>query len=191
VSKWKKPLKPQAMLTEKTRYRRFPKVPIERRVAAFGIDFVTVWFVSSFFVDALQWLVFIVGWFALRVLLVDKNKGQSLGRYALDMKVIDPRLNKVPTLITLAKREGIVGFAAMLAMFGLEINFINGLSMLLLISPLLVDCCAAFADEQFAQAFHDRAAETIVIQTRRGFSLDLRLKKVYFEVKRNLQKIQK
>lgn len=179
------------MLTEKTRYRRYPKVPIERRVAAFGIDFVTVWFVSSFFVDALQWLIFIIGWFALRVILVDKNKGQSLGRYALDMKILDLRLNKVPTLLVLAKREGILCFVAMLAMFGLEINFINGLSMLLLVSPLLVDCCVAFADEQLAQAFHDRVAETIIIQTRRGFSLDLRLKKLYFEVKRNLQKMQK
>jgi hypothetical protein len=169
-------------------YRRYPKVPMERRAAAFAIDFVSVWLLSSFFNDAIQWLVFLVGWLILRVVAVEKNKGQSLGSYALDMRVIDVRFNKIPDLLTLSKREGIVGFAAMLAMYGLEINFINGLSMLMLVTPLLIDCSIAFADEQYYQAFHDRIAETIVIQARRGFSLDLRLKKLYFELKRNLQK---
>lgn len=168
-------------------YRRYPKVPIERRVAAFSIDFVVVWFVSAFFPASLQWLIFLAGWLALRVILVEKNKGQSLGSYALDMKVIDPRFNKIPDLITLAKREGILGFAAMLAMFGLQINVGNGLTMLLLVSPLLADCGTAFADEQYNQALHDRVAETLVVQTRRGFSLDLRLKKLYSDTKRGIE----
>ncbi|AFY76884.1 hypothetical protein Ple7327_1507 [Pleurocapsa sp. PCC 7327] len=174
--------------TEQMPERRYPKVPIERRVAAFLIDFVAVWLLSSFFPDIIQWFVFLVGWFVVRVLVVEKNKGQSLGRYALDMKVIDPRFNKIPGLLALAKREGIVGLAAMLAVYGLEINFVNGLSMLLLVSPLLADCGVAFADEELNQAFHDRIAGTIVIQTRRGLSLDLRLKKLYFNLKRNFQK---
>lgn len=179
------------MESDKRNYRRYPRVPKERRVAAFAIDFITVWFVSSFFGDAIQWLIFLIGWFALRVILVEKNKGQSLGRYALDMKIIDPKFNKIPGLLTLAKREGIVGFAAMLAVYGLEINFMNGLSMLLLITPLLVECGVAFADEELDQAFHDRVAQTMIIQTRRGFSLDLRLKKLYFEAKRNAEKMRK
>jgi uncharacterized RDD family membrane protein YckC len=162
-------------------------VPIERRVAAFLIDFVVVWFVSAFFPASLQWLIFLVGWLAQRVIFVEKNKGQSLGSYALDMKVIDPRFNKIPDLVTLAKREGILGFAAMLAMFGLQINVGNGLTMLLLISPLLADCGTAFADEQYNQALHDRVAETLVVQTRRGFSLDLRLKKLYFDARRGIE----
>jgi uncharacterized RDD family membrane protein YckC len=179
------------MLTEKTPYRRYPKVPIERRAAAFLIDFVTVWLVSSFFGVALQWLVFLIGWLALRVIAVEKNKGQSLGSYALDLKVIDARFNKIPGLLALAKREGIIGFAAMLAMLGLNINFGNGLSMLLLVTPLVVECATALGDEPFNQAFHDKIAETIVIQTRRGFSLDLRLKKLYLELKRSMQNMRK
>jgi uncharacterized RDD family membrane protein YckC len=176
------------MYSEKPADRRFPKVPLERRAYAFLIDFVSVWLLSSFVVGILQGVVFIAAWFALRVIVVEKNKGQSLGRWALDMKVIDPRLNKIPGLLELAKREGIVGFAALLAMIGLNIGFANGISMLLLISPLLADCGMALADEQINQAFHDRMAATIVVQTKRGFSLDLRLKKLFVEVKRNLKK---
>lgn len=176
------------MHSEKLADRRFPKVPLERRAYAFLIDFVTVWLLSSFVTGILQGLVFIAAWFGLRVIAVEKNKGQSLGRWALDMKVIDPRLNKIPGLVELAKREGIVGFAALLAMIGLDIGFANGISMLLLISPLLADGGVALADEQLNQAFHDRVAATLVVQTQRGFSLDLRLKKLFIEVKRKLQK---
>ncbi len=181
------------MLTEKPAYRRFPKVPIERRASAFLIDFVSVWLVSSIASgnSFLQLLVFIFAWLVLRVLMVERNQGQSLGRWALDMKVIDLRFNKIPGLVSLAKREGLLGFAAFLAMIGLNINFRNGISMLLLVSPLLADCGVALADEQMSQAFHDRIANTIVIQTRRGFSLDLRLKKwrdlVLDQLQRNMR----
>lgn len=171
------------METDKLFYRRFPKAPVERRAYAFLIDFVTVWLLSSFVGVALQWLVFILAWLALRVIVVEKNKGQSLGHWALDIKVVDARFNKIPDLVTLAKREGIVGLAAMLAMIGLTINFRNGISMLLLITPLLADFGVALSDEEMNQAFHDRISETIVISTRRGFSLDLRLKKVFAKIK--------
>jgi uncharacterized RDD family membrane protein YckC len=176
------------MSPDELSYRRFPKVPIERRVGAFLIDFVTVWFVSSFFGNSIQWLIFLLGWLAMRVILVDKNQGQSLGRWALDMKIIDARFNKVPDLVTLGKREGILGFIAVLAMYGLEINLRNGLSMLLLLTPLLVDCGIAFTDEELNQAFHDRLALTILIQTPRGYSLDLRLKKLLAQIKNSMRK---
>ena len=170
--------------------RRYPRVPIKRRVGAFAIEFVGVWLVSSFFGfgSILQGIVFFIAWFAMRVILVDKNQGQSLGRWAMDIKVIAPRFNKVPDLVTLSKREGILGFAAILAMYGLQINFQNGLSMLLLFTPLLVDCALAMVDEELNQAFHDRLARTMMIQTKRGFSLDLRIKKIFGQIKRNMQK---
>lgn len=176
------------MLTKKTNSRRYPKVPIERRAAAFFIDFATVWFISSFFGIALQWLIFLVTWLILRVVIVEKNSGQSLGSWALDMKVIHARFNKIPDLLILTKREGILGIASLIAMIGLSINVSNGISMLLLISPLVVDCGMALADEELNQAFHDRIAETIVIQTRRGFSLDLRLKQLFNQIKRNFRR---
>lgn len=167
--------------------KRFPKVPIQRRAYAFLLDFVTVWFISSFVSGIIKYLVFIFVWFALRVILVEKNQGQSLGSWAFDMKVIDARLRRIPGLLELAKREGILGGAALLAMIGLSINIRNGLSMLLLISPLLINCGVALGDEEFSQAFHDRIAATVVIQTRRGFSLDLRLKKLWFLLRDKLR----
>jgi uncharacterized RDD family membrane protein YckC len=176
------------MYDDKPVYRRYPRVPIERRAGAFAIDFLVVWFVSSFFGSSLQWLVFLLGWLAMRVLLVDNNKGQTLGRWAFDMKVIAPRFNRIPDLLTLLKRESIVGLAAMLAMLGLQINFKNGLSMLLLLTPLAIDCSLALLDEEFNNAFHDRLAETAIAQTQRGFSLDLRIKKIVVQIQRSMRK---
>jgi hypothetical protein len=104
------------------------------------------------------------------------------------MKVLDAKDHKIPGLLTLAKREGILGFCALLAMIGLNIGLANGISMLLLVAPLAADCGKALADEEAQQAFHDRVAQTIVIQTRRGFSLDLRLKKLFAKLRRHMQK---
>ncbi len=170
-------------------YTRFPKVPIERRAAAFAIDFVSIWLVSSFLrINFLvQMLVFIMLWMALRIVLVSSNQGQSLGRWALDIKVLDAK-GKIPGLLTLAKREGVLGLCALLAMIGLSIGLANGISLLLLITPLGADCGAAFADTEAQQALHDRVAKTVIIQTRRGFSLDLRLKKLFSQVSKSMRK---
>ncbi len=168
--------------------RRYPKVPLERRAYAFLLDFVAVWLTSSFFGGFFQVLVFMIAWFALRVILVEKNRGQSLGRWAFDMRIIDPRYSATPSLAELSKREGILGGCALLAMIGLNITFKNPLSMLILVSPLVIDCGIALGDEDLNLAFHDRMAKTLIIQARRGFSLDLRLKKLWYILKRKLQK---
>jgi uncharacterized RDD family membrane protein YckC len=171
-------------------YRRYPKVPLDRRVGAFAIDFLSVWFVSSFFASNLffQWLVFLPGWLILRVIIAEKNWGQSLGRWAFDIKVIDPRFNRIPDLLSLTKREIILGVASALAIAGLQINVQNGLSMLLLLAPLAVDCSLAFLDEETNLAFHDRVAQTFLVQTERGYSLDLRLKKIFGQIQNRMRK---
>ena len=168
-------------------YRRAPKVPLDRRAYAFLLDFIVIWLTSSFFTGFAQDLVFIVLWLLARVVVSDKNKGQTLGRFAFDIRLIDLRSNTMPSLLNLAKREGILGFLALLAMVGLNINFQNGLSLILLVTPLLVDCGFALGDDDLNQALHDRVAQTMLIQTRRGFSLDLRLKKYWVEIRRSLQ----
>ncbi len=168
--------------------RQYPKVPLERRAYAFLLDFVTVWLTSSFFSGMSQVFVFLIAWFALRVVLVEKNQGQSLGRWAFDMRIIDLRYNFTPGLAALSKREAILGLCALLAMIGLNINLKNPLSLLILITPLLIDCGMALGDEQSFLAFHDRMAQTVIIQSRRGFSLDLRLKKLWYVAKRKLQR---
>ena len=176
-------------LYKKPDYRRYPKVPIERRASAFAIDFLSVWFVSSFFATNLivQWIVFLFCWWALRVLIVDKNQGQSLGTWLFDLKVIDPRFNRRPELLNLSKRELMVGLGSALAIAGLQ-NFTSGLAMLLLLSPLAVDCSLALIDEETNLAGHDRLAQTLVAQTERGFSLDLRLKRIFGQIQDRMRK---
>ncbi len=170
-------------------YQRFPKVPMERRTAAFFIDFVTVWLVSSFVTNLVfQMLVFLLLWLGLRVVLVSSNQGQSLGRWALDLAVLDAKYSKIPGLLTLTKREGILGFCAFLATVGLGMGLASGgFYLLLLPIPLAVDCGAAFADSEGQQAFHDRIAQTLVIPTHRGFSLDLRLKRLVAQMSRRMK----
>lgn len=169
---------------------RFPKVPIERRAAAFLIDFVGVWLVSAIlgFNPLIQIVVFMATWMALRVVVVERNQGQSLGRWAFDMKVLDVKERKLPEMLALAKREGILGGCALLAMIGLNIGLANAMSMLLLVAPLVGDCSIALTSEGVSQAFHDRIAQTVIIPTRRGYSLDLRLKKIFAQVRRYMQK---
>jgi len=50
-----------------------------------------------------------------------------------------------------------------------------------------VDCGFAFVDNDFRQAFHDRIASTVVIQTRRGYSLDIKLKKIVAAASRRVK----
>ena len=171
-------------------YRQYPKVPLDRRVGAFAIDFLSVWFISSFFASNLffQWLVFLPAWLIMRVLIAEKNRGQSLGRWAFDIKVIDPRFNRLPELLALVKREMITGCGSALAIAGLQINVRNGLSMLLLLTPLAIDCSLALLDEANNLAGHDRIGETFMVQTERGFSLDLRFKKILGQIQRSMRK---
>ncbi len=174
------------MYSEPSPEKRFPKVPLERRAYAFLLDFVLIWLLSSFTDGFAQLLVFLGCWFGSRVVLVERNQGQGLGSWAFDMKVIDLRLRRVPGIVELSKREGILGTASFLAMLGLNINFMNAISMILLIAPLIFNCGLAIGDETFNQAFHDKVAGTAIIRAKRGFSLDLRLKKLWYETKRKL-----
>ena len=164
-----------------------PQVPLDRRAYAFLIDFVLVWIMSSLVNNSfLRFLLFMLCWFMLRVIVVDKNYGQSLGRWALDMKIIDGRFyRRIPPLVSLAKREGILGFTAFLAMVGL--NSFNLLWLISLVTPLLVDCGIALGDDQYSQTLHDRLANTMIIESRRGFSLDLRLRQWTREIKHTIR----
>ena len=170
-------------------YRKYPKVPLDRRAWAFAIDFLSVWFISAFFAASLivQWLVFLICWWIFRVLIVDKNNGQSLGNWLYDLKIIDPRFNRIPDLLSLFKREAVVGVGSALAIAGLQ-NFTSGLSLLLLLTPLAVDCSLALIDEETNLAGHDRLARTFMVQTERGFSLDLRIKKIFGQIQRSMRK---
>ena len=168
-----------------------PKVPINRRAFAFAIDWAAVSFISL--ILGTNWFVqsifFIILWLLMRVLLPVRNQGQSLGHWALDMRVIETRLLRTPTIQELVKREGVLGVAAALAAIALTGLTSRNAVVLLLILPLALDCSVAFADtERYQQAFHDRFAQTIIVGTRRGYSLDIKLKKILGQLQRNVRR---
>lgn len=168
-------------------YTRLPRVPLWRRSAAFAIDFFLAGLVSLFLANLLI-PTFIIAWFSLRVIVAAKNKGQSLGRYALDLKVVDPRYGRVPGIMELCQREGILGTGALLALMGIYyLSPTNAWAVLLMI-PLPFDCGFAYVDRELRQAFHDQIADTIVVGTRRGYSLDLRLKRLFANFNRDVRR---
>lgn len=166
--------------------RRIPKVPFDRRCAAFALDFGCIAILSA--VSGVLYIpVFLLLWFGMRVLGTGNNKGQSLGRWAFDMRVAEPRYGATPGLLELAKREAMTGFGALLVMVGLaNLSPTNGW-ILILPLPLLVDCGMAFADPEFRQAFHDQIAQTVVVESRRGYSLDIKVKKLIAEAQRRVK----
>lgn len=174
-------------------YTRFPRVQIWRRGVAFLIDFGGIWLLSSLLggnspgFQAAQLVVFVVAWYGARVLLVYRNQGQSLGRWALDMKVLDAESGKVPSLQALYKREAVTGLGALLVAIALS-NIPKNAGVVLLIVPLAIDCGIALADTRARQTFHDRITGTVMVTTRRGYSLDIKVKRLVAEVRRYMRK---
>ncbi|AUC60041.1 hypothetical protein AA637_02225 [Cyanobacterium sp. HL-69] len=180
------------MYQEESLIKRKPKAPPERRTYAFLVDFILVWLISSLVTNVFaEFLVFVLLWLVLRVIVVDKNQGQSLGRWAFDLKIIDAELSRRPSLLSLTKREGIISIVSFLAMIGLKINFQNFISLLLFLIPIIIDGFTALTDEDYNQALHDRISNTIIVQTKRGYSLDLRIKKWTKEAQRAWEKNRK
>ncbi|NEP87101.1 MAG: RDD family protein [Okeania sp. SIO2C2] len=170
---------------------QLPKAPLSRRVAAFSIDALVVWFLSAIISN--NWFTFIlffmVLWIITRVLVVYKNYGQSIGHYALDMKVLDTRYQRNPGILELSKREGILALSGALAMLGISNLTSGNAAVLLLIMPLFLDFTVALVDiERYQQAFHDRIAQTIVVGTMRGYSLDIKVKWLVDEAKRYVRR---
>lgn len=181
----------------KTPQKHYPKGTITRRCIALGIDFLGIWLVSSLLgsskigIQFTQILVFILTWMILRVVIVFNNQGQSLGRWAVDLKVLAVEngqiVSRIPQLSALLQREGIICFNALLVSIGLS-NIIANPTALLLLLPLAIDCGAALSDTQMRQALHDRYAKTIIISSQRGYSLDLKIKRLVEKVQRNVRR---
>ena len=156
-----------------------PRAPVWRRGVATGIDAVLAWGLSSVLGPSLHWPVFLLLWLALRVVLVANNRGQSIGRLAMDVKLLDLRSRRIPTFLDLAKREAIVGTVVLLALIGLGLLAQINPAGILLIAPLGIDYATALADTERYAALHDRPVDSVVIQTQRGFSLDLKVRRWY------------
>ncbi|WP_413162815.1 RDD family protein [Capilliphycus salinus ALCB114379] len=168
----------------------YPKVPTWRRSAALGTDLFIVWLLSSLLAynGLLRFFVFILFWLTLRVFLVAKNQGQSLGRWAFDHKVIDPRYNKTPGLLELSRREGVMGICVYLATLGLSGLVSGNAGILLFWIPISVDCgLALFDTSRNPQTFHDRFGRTFVIGTQRGYSLDIKIRNWVDKMKKDMK----
>jgi uncharacterized RDD family membrane protein YckC len=176
----------QAMRGEMVPHR-FQRAPLGRRGAAFAIDFGVVSVLSCLGGSTLYIFLFILIWLGLRVFLVEKNRGQSLGRWALDLRVVDASTGSTPGLLELFKREAIAGLGSLLLLVGLvSLSPTNG-TVLVSCLPLLADGVVALLDSENRQAFHDRIPHTLVVQTRRGFSLDLKLKSLFAKANRRMK----
>ncbi len=185
------------MTLVRTNQTHYPKAGIGRRGMALGLDFITVWLISAPFnsgnlgIQFAQIFVFILTWLILRVLVVYNNQGQSLGRWAFDLKALAVEngqvVGKVPEFQGLLVREGLLCFEALLLSMILD-SIINNFTAILLLIPLIIDCGAAFSDSLRRQALHDRLARTIIVSSDRGYSLDLKVKRLVDNWQRNVRR---
>lgn len=185
------------MTIERVPQKHYPKAEMSRRGMALGLDFIVVWLVSSLLgsnqigIQFIQILIFISGWLILRVLVVYNNQGQSLGRWAFDLKVLEVEdgqiVSRIPQLLALVKREAIICCSAILVAIALG-NIRANPTAILLVLPLAIDCGVAFSDLQMRQALHDRYAGTFMVSSRRGYSLDLKVKRLVGNLRRNVRR---
>lgn len=168
-----------------------PKVPLERRAGALAIDAAIAWVPSAILGThwIVQCLLFVMLWWVLRVAIAFKTQGQSLGRWALNLRVVDVVFTRTPGIQALSQRELPLGLCAALALAGLGGLTSTNAAVVLLMLPLAIDGCVALADTQrYPQALHDRLAKTIVIGTRRGYSLDIKLRSWVDQLQRNVRR---
>ncbi|MHC5598157.1 MAG: RDD family protein [Nostoc sp.] len=185
------------MTIERVPPKHYPKAEIGRRGMALGLDFLGVWLVSSLLgggdigIQFVEILVFVILWLVSRVVVVYNNQGQSLGRWAFDLKVLEVEdgqiMGRIPDLLSLVKREAIIGLGALFVSIALS-NIRANPTAILLIIPLAIDCGSAFSDTQMQQALHDRYCGTFVVSSRRGYSLDIKIKRLVGNIRRNVRR---
>lgn len=185
------------MNIERVPQKHYPKADITRRAMAWGVDFLGVWLLSSIFgsaeagIQVVQILVFVIGWLIARVVVVYNNQGQSLGRWAFDLKLLETQngqvVARIPDLQSLLKREAIIGFGALLVSIAIG-NIIRNPTAILLVIPLAIDCGVALSDTQMQQALHDRYVETMIVSSRRGYSLDIKVKQLVDKMRRDVRR---
>jgi len=169
---------------------RPPAIPVWRRGAALCLDGIAAWLGSALFGinnTVVSGLIFLVIWLALRVIVPQQRQGQSLGRWAFDLRLISLELRRTPDLLTLTKRETIVGMETLLALIGLGKGILPSQSFYILLAlPLAIDTIFVIADPERLQMLHDRVTDTLVVY-RRGFSLDLKFLRLLAEIRNRVK----
>ncbi|MCC3572516.1 MAG: RDD family protein [Microcoleus sp. PH2017_40_RAT_O_B] len=164
-----------------------PKVSLGRRAGAFCIDVSAVGLPSLLLGtnSIVKAILFVLLWLIMRVATVRKNQGQSLGRWLLGMRVVDTKYQRTPGVQQLCKREALLGIFTASYLVGLSAsahyNEYIGYRYVMLLMPLQFDAMLAtisFNSTRFPQAWHDRLGQTIVVGTRRGYCLHLKVRKL-------------
>lgn len=180
------------MTIEQVPPQHFPQVDFRRRCMAFAMDFLGAWLVSSTLgsnntgIQIVRILIFTIAWLILRVIIPYNNHGQSLGRWAFDMQVLEVGATRIPDLPSLFKRETAVGLGALMISIAIN-NIIRNPTAILLILPLAIECSAALSDTQMRQTMHDRYANTMIVSSQRGYSLDIKFKRLVEKFRRDVR----
>jgi len=170
-------------------YNRLNLAQVPPRIGSFTIDFCACSFIGKLIESLLGitenssvgLVIFAIVWMSDRVLIAGNNQGQSLGRWLVSLKTVDMNYGKSAGTIELFKRELIVfPFLALL----LVASQYPTSAALFAVIPLIVDAVFAMVDSRKIQTLHDKVGGTIVVVTRRGFQIDIKLAKVFNQFSR-------
>ncbi|MCF2971067.1 RDD family protein [Synechococcus sp. Nb3U1] len=141
-----------------------------KRIGAFALDFgvglgasylaqglASLFGANAGAVDMTGYVAFFAVWLVNRGYFQSRPEGQSLGKWLLNIKTLDPETETSPHLIRSLARESV-------------------LSLFLLTEALLVPLAAdglfAAFDKEKRQTIHDRAGRTLVVEAEQGYHLD-------------------
>ncbi|MFT0727861.1 RDD family protein [Synechococcus sp. F70.1] len=158
-----------------------PKLaPWGKRVGAFALDFGLGLGVSylaqglaslvgadAAAVDMTGYIAFFATWLVNRGYFQSRPAGQSLGKWLLNLKTLDPETEASPHLVRSLAREGVLSLFILTAA---------------LLVPLAADGLFAFFDKEKRQSIHDRAGRTLVVESEQGYRLDEKVLRLLQEI---------
>ncbi len=100
---------------------------------------------------------FFAAWLVNRGYFQSLPRGQSFGKWLLNIKTIDTETDQSPSLIRSVAREGVTSLLVLTEA---------------LIVPLAADGLFAVFDKEKRQSIHDRAGRTQVVESDQGFHFD-------------------
>ncbi|GAB4214416.1 MAG: hypothetical protein OHK0012_12440 [Synechococcales cyanobacterium] len=107
-------------------------------------------------VDMVGYATFFTAWMVNRGYFQSRPEGQSLGKWLMSIKVVDPETEQSPHVLRSVAREGVTSIFLLTEA---------------LLVPLAADGLFAAFDKEKRQSIHDRAGRTQVVEAE-GFDLD-------------------
>jgi uncharacterized RDD family membrane protein YckC len=175
-------------------YHRLQLAPLAPRNGAFLIDFLACFMLVQLLQEILglkggflSQALFCLIWLGDRALIAGSTQGQSLGRWAMSLKVVNLNYGKPTGTLDLLKREGLILFFLLVIFNSLDPRgMITSLTIFAPI-PLIIDLAFAIADTTKGQALHDKLSDSITIFSKKGLQLDQKLVKFFSFLNRTLK----